>query len=405
MRALLQRVVAHLLGPFVGGAYELYLWGRDLWRRAAAGLAGRSLVIDTPGQSSEKLVALIASQANGRVPKSVHVAIDLLHARGAAILLVCNGRLNAATRDQLAPKLWRVLQRPNYGRDFGAYKCGVMHLMRQRLTPRRLIVLNDSMFYDHKRAGPMFDRLIAAEHPFLAATENHEPHFHVGSFLFCVDDAVQRSGAWRRYWRNYQPSSSRPHAIWKGELGFSHAMIKKGGFFPRVLYSTNDIAAWLRGWNYEDLARQLHLLPKGLREEVRKAQLGAQVHDGVLISSDAIASALNQDPGEALTRLQSTETRAVRRLPLSQVLDGLLSAMEARSQIHWAGALFVQRLGLGMMKKDFAYRDLYDIGETYQMMQELGYDDMEEVSLELRQRGSPVSLRGLKRILYHLGHL
>jgi hypothetical protein len=403
--SLKERIFLRLFGPSLGCLYVTYLFIRDLWLRVATAIAGRGLVIQTVGDCNDKMVALIATQAAGGVPKSIEVVVDLLAWRGCAVLLVCNGRLGEAALARLRPKLWRVIERPNYGRDFGAYKAGVMHLMRENIVPERLVVLNDSVFYDSKRAGAMFDRLIASPAPFVAATENHEPNFHVGSFLFAVTAAVQRSAAWRNYWRTYHASSSRLHAIRYGELGLSRALIKKGGFFPEVLYSTNDLASWMRGWTIEDLSRRLNRLPKELRENLRKAELESEFRDSASISGDIINLAANSDPGEILTRLQSTEARAARRLRLSRVIDEMLAKMERRSQIHWAGALFIERLGLGMMKKDCAYREVYDINDIFQIMEEFGYPDMSEVSYETRKRGSPVSMRGVSRALYRLGYI
>ncbi|MDX2237140.1 MAG: rhamnan synthesis F family protein [Hyphomonadaceae bacterium] len=405
LRKVRSLLLLWIFGPVLGFAYETYLALRDTWTRVRAAVGGRSLIVKSYGEVNPQLIAIIASQASGGVPKSVENLIQLLAARNAAILLVCNGRLNEQSRARLGPMLWRSIERPNYGRDFGAYQAGVLHLLRERITAKRLIVANDSMFYDMARAPAMLERLITSERHFTAATENHEPAYHVGSFLFAVSDDVQTSHVWRKYWRAYKPSSSRLHAIRAGELGLSRALIKKGGYVPEVLYSVTDIAPWMRSWTAPDLALRLTRLPTELRDDVRNAELHSAISTPPMLSSELVRFAVDFDPSDAIDRLEGRTARALKNIPIGGVVDALLKKMEHRSQIHWAGALMVERLNLGFMKKDFAYRGVYDINDFIQVMAELNYADMAEVQLETRKRGSPASLRGIQRILYQAGHI
>jgi Rhamnan synthesis protein F len=399
-----ERLTLSLFGPVIGQVYEAYLSVRDACITLSAALQGKSHLITDFNELNPKSIALVATQAGKSVPKSIEVAIDLLFQRDVSVLLVCNGAMSPELKERLGQKIWRSLERPNTGRDYGAYQAGVLHLMTKNIVPDQLIVLNDSMFYDRVRAGPMFDKVLKTTFDFVAATENHDPIYHVGSFFFAVSSKVQKSSAWIKYWKNYYPSSSRPHAIAFGEVGMSKALIQKGGFLPKILYSTNDVAEIIRNWTVEDLAKKWILFPKEFRLEVNGFGLKGLFESQNSLRLGGDIAQLESLP-DIVSRAQSREILAVKKIGFEAIVDQLISKMEIRSQVHWAGLLMVDLLDLGIIKKDFTFRGLYEINHFSQAIAQVAYPDLDEVSLELRKRGSPISIRGVRRLLYDAGHI
>ncbi len=397
-----EQLVLYLFGSTLGQIYVVYLKIRDLFVITVAKITGKLLVETDFSTGATEKVALVVTQGGKSLPKSILNVINLLADRKISILLVCNGKLSQNSKDIIGSKIWKLLERPNFGRDFGAYQAGILYLLDKKIISEKLIVLNDSMMYDVNRAGQIFDKMLESDAHLIAPTENFEPAYHIGSFLFCVNEEVQKSKIWNQYWRNYKPSSSRLHAIKFGEVGMSLALIKKGGFIPKILYSVSELGSKIRGWNVDELSQKIILFPKELYEEISKFD----VWDNKSPSINFDISKLKYDElGNLLSAAQSNEQRAAWKVKISAEMNNILEKMEARSQIHWAGLIFIDQFNLGIIKKDFVYRGLYEMNHFIEALNKVGYPDVEEVAAEIRKRGTPASIYGVNKILFNLGHI
>jgi hypothetical protein len=403
------RLFVSVYGTIVCSVYELGLMIRDSLLRIKSFLQGRSLIVSRfADEAAPKRIALIATQAN--IPQSVRNLIALLREANVQILLVANGQLKPQIREALAPSLWTLIERPPYGRDFAAYQCGAAYLRRNNIYPDKLVFANDSMFYDTKRAPEMLRRALDGSSDVIAATESHEPIYHIGSFFFVVSEKVLRSEGWVEYWKKYPPTSARPKVIRYGELGLSVALTK-AGFRPDILYPSYVLAKHLRSWSITEIASLLHLLPREFREDLRDRELLDRIKDDALAipTPHPAASRLMTEPlsnSEIMEKFyQSPSTLAAQKIFLTEAIDRILSKIETRSQVHWGGSLMLKYLDIGIVKKDFVYRGHYGMTDFLQMMEDLAYPDSHEVAHEVLRRGLPVSLHGLNVTLYRRGFI
>jgi len=58
---------------------------------------------------------------------------------------------------------WRVIERPNFGYDFGGYRDGILLLEAWGIAPERLLILNDSIWMPLAPNSTLIDRFEAAE--------------------------------------------------------------------------------------------------------------------------------------------------------------------------------------------------------------------------------------------------
>lgn len=398
------RLYDRFVAKVVCKRFEVILAVRDFLTWTWATINGRMLVITDLGALGGDRTALLVTSSRGKLPESIETLIRLLEAQGCAVVLVINGKLGKEAVAGLPKNVVRVLERPNLGRDFGAYQAGARYLNQQGVVPKRLLLANDSVYYDRRRAPDMLRRAFESSADFVAATESYDPAYHVTSFFMVVSDKLQASRNWSEYWRTYKASSSRPHVISKGELGFTAAMMANGGFRPEVLYTVMDIAPKVREWTLQDVVVRLRRLPAEFRADFENGDLSFGGAISILNDHTLNASG-HLDISETIDRLQGASARSIRRIRLSTKLDSMLSRMEGRSQIHWGGLLMVEYLNIGIVKKDFVFRGLYGLNEFVQSMSELGYPDISEVISETRARGLAVPVRSRQRVLYDRGYI
>lgn len=189
----------------------------------------RSWAGDRPATAK---IALFLIHQPGRLAASILVTCAHLCDNGYAILLVSNSRLDDAGVDALRPLCWRMVERPNYGYDFGGYRDGVRILTEAGLDPDFLLILNDSVWFPTNPAC----RLLAAQEaqglgytgPVFVHTPEKRDNRHYQSFFLLVGRTGLQSPAFRDYWRDVRVSSEKRVVLKHGEKGFSQAMLRAG---------------------------------------------------------------------------------------------------------------------------------------------------------------------------------
>ncbi|WP_312240065.1 rhamnan synthesis F family protein [Pantoea sp.] len=131
------------------------------------------------------------------------------------------------TKENYRPDLTNVyIERDNFGRDFGSYKVGMQYLFREKIadTCKRLLIINDSVFFSKKGLSKFLDDLFGTDIDVLGATENREISHHLGSFCISVSGEITRHAKFEKYWNDYKPSNVRPLVIKRGEFTLSKVL-------------------------------------------------------------------------------------------------------------------------------------------------------------------------------------
>lgn len=185
------------------------------------------------------------------LPASVIETCDFLLSKGYSILLVANGGLKEDVIAALKPRVWTILQRPNFGYDFGGFQDGVKFLNREGIVPHHLVILNDSIWFPMHKDSRVLENLQASafdvtglllhsparnDTPSVIKAEEEHRRFklrrrlaeHIESYLIAVRADVFSGQGFQGFWENYAPSSSKYLTIKKGEIGFSKAMSAAG---------------------------------------------------------------------------------------------------------------------------------------------------------------------------------
>ena len=182
----------------------------------------------------ERKIALFFIYQPGRLSKSIGLTCKYFSDHGYSVLLVASTSVSLKETQGLKEHCWRILLRPNYGYDFGGYRDGLRVLTDAKISPDRLIILNDSIWFPTYENTSLVERLenegLAFNSPvFVNITERSPENRHFQSFFFLLRKEALQSEAFLNYWKKYRVSSKKRIVLKLGEKGFSQAMFN-GGF-------------------------------------------------------------------------------------------------------------------------------------------------------------------------------
>jgi hypothetical protein len=299
------------------------------------------------------------------------------------VLVVYNKSMSAGQQAALLPYCHYLIERFSVGRDFGAYKRGLIWLKKNgKLSNANVVVLaNDSMFYPASFSETVSEMLSLSE-DWITLFENFQFHHHAQSFFLLFRRPVFESSYWRIFWDRYKPHSSRIHCIKKGEKGLSSALLK-GGFFPYAIYNAARVTTTLRSLIDAENAR-----------------------------SGGIAELLLRLHGHDRTALQRySRNRSIEdaindrnRLIEDAIINvGLL--MHRLNPTHAAGLIINVSL-IAPLKRDLCYRGTYDLTEVVSYVRGFTEKELQAMISDLRRKGFPAATAwGTRKALWALGRI
>lgn len=281
--------------------------------------------------------------------------LDALNAAGVDVVVVSNATVSETVREAVCGKCIKLIFRANRGRDFGAYKDGVLSVLRDGI-PDRLLLLNDSCFYDPANTGRLIEGLLGPE-PYIASNENFAPYYHATSFAMSFSRTVADSRAFRDFWRNYVPVNARNWAIKRGELSLSVALLR-AGYVPKILFNWAaflDRHAEIAQSEWQKIA---DLLP-------RRA---------IALANGAAGRRYWPDP----------------QLTPKEYVSELLGS---HSQAHFGAFVFAKYLNSPIIKRDLLVRGVYGIGQMHELARSFPEAGLVVDEFKVRRRLGPVSRR------------
>jgi Rhamnan synthesis protein F len=229
---------------------------------------------DGPQVQGRRIAALLIFQP-GAMPASIPESCDLLTGLGYSVLIVSNGPLLPQARADLLPHVWRVLERPNLGYDFGGYREAVMHLWDEGADPDEMLILNDSVWIVASAFPAFLSRLAAMDADVTGSVlRSKKGKRWIESYFFRLTRQALTNPAFRSFWQDYRLVDSKFGVIRQGERDFTVALAAAGlkvaaladnaGFVARMSEAPDDelrlalvYGATVKGGLAEDRARLL----------------------------------------------------------------------------------------------------------------------------------------------------
>jgi len=165
-----------------------------------------------------------------------------LGAAGYRVHLVSNAPLSAEDVARLRPLCGRIVERPNHGLDFGGYRQEILACLAEGITPDRLLLLNDSIWFPVLRDCDMLDRLEA-----LGADLAGPVHYahrnprraHLQSYCLLFSARAVESPAFRAFWQGYAMSNNKVRTIRNGEMRLTR-VCREGGLSVAAIHDAHE---------------------------------------------------------------------------------------------------------------------------------------------------------------------
>ncbi|MFO1088271.1 MAG: rhamnan synthesis F family protein [Hyphomicrobiales bacterium] len=314
-------------------------------------------------------------------PPYFNCIFDACRELAVNLLVVTNVALRRETKDYLSRRSQIFFQRAGVGRDFGAYKDAILLLRDRGITPKTLILCNDSVYYLPSEVRNLISKSLSHD-GFLAISEVFGKSHHAQSFYISFGPDVIGSDAFQKYWDTYLPLSSRTHTIKKGELGLTRHL-RSAGIMPRVLYSAHDIHKHLLEADEAKLRKLLALLPEAHSRFVLEK-----------VASDVKRFGLRPQ----VSRASSSEYRQL-------LADAVVNEIAETNATSTGEFLFHATVGFPVVKRDIYFRELYRFSTLERIFEDLSIECSQEILSDLKLRGRITDLKvgKLRKKLYREG--
>jgi hypothetical protein len=337
----------------------------------------------------ENICVFALYQKNG-IEENVFFQLSEIVRQGYSLHVVSNLPVNDADLRRLKAMCVNITIRDNVGRDFGAYKDGVLFELdrfREGGEINSLLLMNDSIYFPLHDPTEIFESMSSQKVDFWGLTENFEISYHVQSFFIVFNKSVVESDRFYQYWSRYKYNSTRRYAIYKGEIGLSRMLIR-AGFCSAVAYPAEDFVNDLQGRDIDYYAEFLEYLPQlGSKKISSVTEAAGQIYRGRHDGEFAIAQGL-----VGATFLKS------------EIRKQLVELYQFSSPTH----MFYFYLGgknNPCLKKDICYRGLFDVAEVLAQLHPTTIIDMTEIKASLYRKGVMKNESLLTRLLFIGGYV
>lgn len=221
------------------------LWEPMLQRRHDRAVQ-RGLPVFDGAVTQRPKIALYLLYQPSVLPKSIVETCQFLADHGYSPLIVANDGLSAENRDQLLPFVWKILERPNIGYDFGGYRDGILQLQMWEIEPEKLLILNDSIWFPILPGDTLLDQMEAAKADVAGTVLRQKGDIRfLESYLYLIDGRVLKNKAVQNFWRSYRLTANKYKVIRRGERGHS-AALWNAGFKLHPMFSATTFLSLLR---------------------------------------------------------------------------------------------------------------------------------------------------------------
>jgi hypothetical protein len=210
---------------------------------------------------SKKIAVFLIYQPDG-LSESVFLSITHLSKSGFSPVIISNCALLSSDKERLCSSSFLVVERKNFGYDFGGYRDAVWLLRRLQVQCDEVLFLNDSVWF------PIFDdsnilEEMAAENSDYIGTQvfgdrSLDGSFNgfFGSYCFFIKKPLLDSHAFNSFWDKYQLSSVKEVVLRRGERAFSKAMLKASAN-PLSFYTNERFDQVINSLDFPDTLQAL----------------------------------------------------------------------------------------------------------------------------------------------------
>ena len=174
-------------------------------------------------------------------------AIKYLIENGFEVVVVSNCKLVEPDKKELLHLVWIVIERPNYGYDFGGYRDALLEIASEFKQLDRLILLNDSTWFPLPQTANWVADVEKLNVDFCGAVSAYgverqqakrygnidwsystvHRNFNYCSFALAFSNNVLIDPGFLKFWRQLRLTNRKNKTVRRGEIGLTQWVIKR----------------------------------------------------------------------------------------------------------------------------------------------------------------------------------
>ncbi|MCC6942012.1 MAG: hypothetical protein IT551_10455 [Novosphingobium sp.] len=175
-------------------------------------------------------------------------ALSYLSENGYAPIVVSNLPLSVEDRQILRKASAVLIERKNFGYDFGGYRAAIMWLESRRPNIKRLFLFNDSTWFPLPTGRNWLKEVEALGVDFSAATwtgavnrpapwdyeamdwaiDKGRRNFHYASYALAFSERILADPEFWSFWRRLKLTTAKNRTVRRGEIGLTRWVIRHG---------------------------------------------------------------------------------------------------------------------------------------------------------------------------------
>lgn len=349
---------------------------------------------------SGQKILIIALYEKGEIRPDILRFINIAKSTDLYILAINTQRV--LSPKDYSDKIDCYIEKPNFGRDFGSYKTGFLHIYSRGWSQDcpRVLMANDSVFYSSAHLPKFVSDMMDDKKEVMGSTENYEIEHHLGSFCIAISGKILVNAEFERFWQKYRLSDVRPSVIYHGEMALSKTLRKCASKPTELsaLYGTARYSSAIRS-NDELLtfsirnARTSNRVPwkrfslSNILDRYKKIFLFKKFDysGNISIEGDNYQSALDNFHINSIDELSKffqeivSNKSEINKGNIKNILASeLTEVFMTASQIHQNQAILLH-MGLPIIKLDGLYRGMFNISDIDNIVTLLNPDESEEL--------------------------
>ncbi|MBP2550975.1 hypothetical protein J2858_003915 [Neorhizobium galegae] len=191
----------------------------------------------------QNVAILLIYQPQGVQASTFHTLRHLIR-NGFTPIVVSNTPLSREDHAALRQNAYCVIQRPNYGYDFGGYRQGVLFLAEKGIEPENLLILNDSIWFPLSQECQFLKEVEEQDYDLYGLVTNNratdEKRHHVQSYMFSFKKRLIKSACFHEFWTNLFLSNNKHAVIQQCEIKMTYHF-RSRGFSVGSKFRTEDV--------------------------------------------------------------------------------------------------------------------------------------------------------------------
>ena len=290
-------------------------------------------------------------------------------------LVICNLPLSTQDQKEILSNCWTLIERKNYGYDFGGYREGILFLNEKLKKLDNLILINDSTWFPISHDNTYFDFIENSNLDFIGATSHYgfprlqlptkredltkplnfnsrNRRFHYASYALSFSNKILKDNSFFNFWKKLRLSGTKNIIVRRGEVGITQYVLKNKNYSHGSLIDS----------------RQLKNILKNLPKEIL-----------IKIAQESIIE------NTSLKKFKNKFLRNLEDFSKDEVTAFIIILVSRQIIVFSLIKFLIEELNFPFLKKMLLKLDEESAYSTYEIIKKLDHEIFDEINSEIKE--------------------